>query len=66
MSRARSDRDDGVADTIRWLRGAKRRTTARIKPTPGGKARGFTARRGLSAAPLAVIRITTELSHDNC
>ena len=35
-----------------WLLGAKRRTTTRIKPTPGGKACGFPARRGLSAAPL--------------
>jgi proteic killer suppression protein len=36
------------------LLGAKRRTTTRIKPTPGVKACGFTARRGLSAAPLGV------------
>jgi hypothetical protein len=27
-------------------RGAKRRTTARIEPTPGGKACGFPVRRG--------------------
>ena len=38
--------------SIRWLRGAKHRTTTRIKPTPGEKACGFPAFRGLSAAPL--------------
>jgi hypothetical protein len=36
------------------LLGAKRRTTTRIKPTPGEKACGFLALRGLSAAPLGV------------
>jgi hypothetical protein len=36
------------------LLGAPRRTTTRIKPTPGEKACGFLAFRGLSAAPLCV------------
>ena len=45
---------NGAADTIRCLRGAKRRTTTRIKPTPGEKACGFLAFRGLSAAPLGI------------
>jgi len=54
LSRTLRARDNGAADTIRCLRGAKRRTTTRIKPTSGGKAYGFTASRGLSAAPLGV------------
>ena len=52
LSRTLRARDNGAADTIRCLHGAKRRTTTRIKPTPGEKAYGFLARRGLSAAPL--------------
>jgi len=56
LSRTLRARDNGAADTIRCLRGAKRRTTTRIKPTSGGKACGFTASRGLSAAPLGVLK----------
>jgi len=52
LSRTLRARDNGAADTTRCLRGAKRCTTTRIKPTSGGKACGFTAFRGLSAAPL--------------
>ena len=40
-----------VETSIGLRLGAKRRTTARIKPTPGGKAGGFAALRGSSAAP---------------
>ncbi len=47
---------------IRCLRGAKRRTTTRIKPTSGGKACGFTTFRGLSAAPLGVAMTDEDLS----
>jgi hypothetical protein len=43
LSRTLRARDNGAADSIRGLRGAKRRTTTRIKPTPGGKACGFSA-----------------------
>jgi len=35
LSRTLRVRDNGAADSIRGLRGAKRRTTTRIKPTPG-------------------------------
>ena len=47
-------RHHGAADGIRFGLGAKRLTTTRIKPTPGGKACGFPALRGLSAAPSAI------------
>ena len=61
LSRTLRARDNGAADTIRCLRGARRRATTRIKPTPGEKACGFLAFRGLSAAPLEVAneRLTT-------
>jgi len=56
LSRALRARDNGAVDTTRCLRGAKRRTSTQIKPTSGGKAYGFTASRGLSAAPLDLYR----------
>ncbi|HAO31784.1 MAG TPA: hypothetical protein DCQ84_02375 [Candidatus Competibacteraceae bacterium] len=43
LLRARSVCNNGAADTIRCLRGAKRRTTTRIKPTSAVKASGFSA-----------------------
>ena len=48
--------------SIRCLRGAKRRTTTRIKPTPSRKACGFPARRGLSAAPLGYQELRNDIS----
>ena len=54
LSRTLRARDNGAADTIRWLHGAMHRTTTRIKPTSGEKACGFLARRGLSAAPFGL------------
>jgi len=43
LSRTLRARDNGAADGIRCLRGAKRRTTTRIKPTSAVKACGFSA-----------------------
>ena len=43
LSRTLRARDNGAADGIRCLRGAKRRTTTRIKPTSDVKAYGFSA-----------------------
>ena len=37
MSRTLRARDNGAADSIHCLRGVKRRTTTRIKPTPAPK-----------------------------
>jgi len=52
LSRTLRARDNGAADSIRCLRGAKRRTTTRIKPTSGRESLRLSALRGLSAAPL--------------
>ena len=52
LSRTLRARDNGAADGIRCLRGAKRRTTTRIKPTPGRESLRLFRPRGLSAAPL--------------
>jgi adenine-specific DNA methylase len=52
LSRTLRARDNGAADSIRCLRGAKRRTTPRIKPTSGRESLRLSALRGLSAAPL--------------
>jgi len=43
LSRTLRARDNGAADSIRCLRGAKRRTTTRMKPTSDVKAFGFSA-----------------------
>jgi len=43
LSRTLRARDNGAADSIRCLRGAKRRTTTRMKPTSAVKAFGFSA-----------------------
>jgi len=43
LSRTLRARDNGAADGIRCLRGAKRRTTTRIKPISAVKAFGFSA-----------------------
>ena len=43
LSRTLRARDNGAADGIRCLRGAKRRTTTRIKPASDVKAYGFSA-----------------------
>ena len=45
-------RDNGAADGHPLLAWRCAPHNQRIKPTPGEKACGFTARRGLSAAPL--------------
>jgi hypothetical protein len=53
LSRTLRARDNGAADCHPLLAWRSAPHNQRMKPTSGGKACGFPARRGLSAAPLA-------------
>jgi len=52
LSRTLRARDNGAADCHPLLVWRFAPHNQRMKPTPGGKAYGFPAHRGLSAAPL--------------
>jgi len=54
LSRTLRARDNGAADCHPLLVWRFAPHNQRMKPTPGGKAYGFPAHRGLSAAPLAL------------
>ena len=56
LSRTLRARDNGAADEHPLLARREAPHNQRIKPTPGGKAYGSPALRGLSAAPLGFIR----------
>ena len=61
LSRTLRARDNGAADKHPPVAWRSAPHNQRMKPTPGEKACGFLARRGLSAAPLEVAneRLTT-------
>ncbi len=54
LSRTLRARDNGAAECHPLLAWRSAPHNQRMKPTPGGKACGFPALRGLSAAPLGI------------
>jgi len=64
LSRTLRARDNGAADKhppVAWRFAPHNQ---RMKPTPGSKACGFPARRGLSAAPLGLSLLDVGISVD--